>query len=31
MYNGKIESIMLSFSKDLIGVIYDKFGEDTEI
>lgn len=31
MYNGKIESITLSFSRDLIGVIYDKFGEDTEI
>ena len=31
MYNGKIESITLSFSKNLIGVIYDKFGEDTEI
>lgn len=31
MYNGKIESIALSFSRDLIGVIYDKFGEDTEI
>ena len=31
MYNGKIESITLSFSRDLIGVIYDKFGENTEI
>ena len=31
MYNGKIESITVSFSRDLIGVIYDKFGEDTEI
>ena len=26
MYNGKIESITLSFSRDLSGVIYDKFG-----
>ena len=31
MYNGKIESITLRFSRDLLGVIYDKFGEDTEI
>lgn len=31
MYNGKIESITLSFSRNLIGVIYDKFGEDTAV
>lgn len=31
MYNGKLETITLKFSKKLIGVIYDKFGEDTAV
>ena len=31
MYNGKTETVTLEFSKALIGVVYDKFGEDTEI
>ena len=31
MYNGKSETVTLEFSKALIGVVYDKFGEDTEI
>lgn len=31
MYNGKQATVTLEFSKELIGVVYDKFGEDTEI
>ena len=31
MYNGKTETVTWEFSKALIGVVYDKFGEDTEI
>ena len=31
MYNGTLETITLEFGKELIGVIYDKFGEDTAV
>ena len=31
MYGGPAESAVLQFSRDLIGVIYDHFGEDTPI
>ncbi len=29
MYSGELESVVLQFSKDLIGPVFDKFGEDT--
>ena len=31
MFNGKLKKVTLAFDDSLIGVIYDKFGEDTEI
>ena len=31
MYQGKTEEVTLEFTKNLIGVVYDKFGEDTVI
>ncbi len=31
MYSGPVESVTLQFPEKLIGVIYDHFGEDTEI
>lgn len=31
MFNGKPKKVTLAFDDSLIGVIYDKFGEDTGI
>ena len=31
MFNGKLKKVTLAFDDSLIGVIYDKFGEDAEI
>ena len=31
MFNGKLKKVTLAFDDSLIGVIYDKFGEETEI
>ena len=31
MYGGKTEKLSLVFSKKLIGQVYDKFGEKTDI
>ena len=31
MYDGDIENVTLEFDDSLLGAIYDKFGEDTEI
>ena len=31
MYSGRRESITIQFSNSLIGVVYDKFGEDTHM
>lgn len=31
MYGGPVKSVTLQFPEKLIGVIYDKFGEDTVI
>ncbi|MBP3270628.1 MAG: WYL domain-containing protein [Ruminococcus sp.] len=28
MYNGKTEDVILEFDRDLLGTVYDKFGED---
>lgn len=31
MYNGAVEFVTLEFGREIIGAVYDKFGEDTEI
>lgn len=31
MFNGEVVSVTLSFKKSLIGVVYDRFGEDTKM
>jgi predicted DNA-binding transcriptional regulator YafY len=31
MYNGPKEDVVLQFDQSLLGVIYDKFGEDTKV
>ena len=31
MFGGEVETVTLRFSNELIGVIYDKFGEDTQM
>ena len=31
MFNGKLKKVTLAFDDSLIGIIYDRFGEDTEI
>ena len=31
MFGGEVEAVTLRFSNELIGVIYDKFGEDTQM
>lgn len=31
MYGGSQESVTLQFNNDLIGVVFDKFGEDTKM
>lgn len=31
MYNGEAETVTLEFSPELLGAVYDKFGEDLEI
>ena len=31
MYGGELENVTLELDDSLIGIIYDKFGEDTKI
>ena len=31
MFGGKLETVVLEFDRSLIGVVYDRFGEDTEM
>ena len=31
MYAGRTEEVTLAFDRDLLGVVYDKFGEDTKV
>lgn len=31
MYGGPLYSVVLEFERELLGVVYDKFGEDTTI
>ena len=31
MFSGELEDVVIQFSKDLIGPVFDKFGEDTQM